>query len=101
SVEQILPGELLDVGGTKLLDVRLEIHRPHGADLPWSARVREENVDQRGHDVQVLRVWQIVEENQNEERVGPPEKADEGRRVGHDREHVAERPRPESLRTDR
>ena len=62
AVEQILPRQLLDVRRAELLDLGLEIHRPHRALRARAARVRQVDVDQRRHDVQVLRVRQVVQE---------------------------------------
>ena len=73
AVEQILPREILDIRGAKVLDVGLEIHRPHHAFLTGSAGVREVDVDQRRHDVQVLGVREVVEKGENQQRVHPPE----------------------------
>ena len=66
---------MLDVRRAELLDVGLEVHRAHHALLSRPARVREVDVDERRDDVQVLRVRQVVEEREDEQRVRPPEHA--------------------------
>ena len=73
AVEQVLPRQLLDVARAELLDVGLEVHVAHGALRARPARVREEHVDERRRDVQVLGVRQVVEEGEDEQRVRPPE----------------------------
>jgi hypothetical protein len=73
AVEQVLPRELLDVRRSERLDVRLEIHVPHHPLLPRAARVGEVHVDERRDDVEVLRVRQIVQEDEDQQRMHPPE----------------------------
>ncbi len=85
SVEEILPRELLDVRRAELRVLGLEIHRLHRAARARTARVREVDVEQRRHDVQVLRVRQIIQEGQDQQHVRPPETGRERGRIGHRR----------------
>src|SRR5688500_20267583 len=63
----------MHIGRTELLGVlRLEIHGAHHALLARPAGIREEDVDQRADDVQVLRVRQVVQEDEYERGVCPP-----------------------------
>src|SRR4029079_16868050 len=73
AVEEILPRQMLDVRRAELLDLRLEIHVAHDALLSRPTRVRQVDVDERRYDVQMLRVRQVVQERENEQRVHPPE----------------------------
>src|SRR4029077_4832579 len=75
AVEEILPGELLDIARAERIGLGLEVHRPHRGALAVRARVREVDVDERRDNVQVLRVRQIVEKDQNEKDVRPPKKS--------------------------
>ncbi len=114
-VEERLPAQVLDVLGAELLGVRaLEVHRTHRADHPRTTRVREVGVRERRDDVQVLGVRQVVQEAQDQQRVGPPGEVVQQHRRRHprpcpelhekDRERVAHRPHPgemQRLRGDR
>ena len=76
TVEQILPCELIDIGRTELLDaLRLEIEKANHSLRPRPLRIREVDVGNRRHDVQMLRVRQVVEKAEHQQRVRPPEHA--------------------------
>ena len=72
AVEQVFPGEVFDVRRAELLDVGLEIHGTHRGAFTLPACVREEDVEQRRHDVQMLRVREIVEEGEHQQCMRPP-----------------------------
>jgi hypothetical protein len=92
---------MLDIAGAELLGVFVfEIHRAHRANNARPARVREEDVDQRCEDVQVLREGEIVREVENEQCVPPPADGEDcvcGARF-HPLEQPAESARDESAR---
>ena len=72
-VEQVLPREVLHIGGTKLLGVlRFEVHGTHRAHTPRPARVGEPHVDERREHVQVLRRGEVIKEPEDQHRVDPP-----------------------------
>ena len=72
AVEQVLPRQMFDVARTELLDVRFKVHVAHRALHAGTARVREVHVDERRHDVQMLRVWEVVEKDEDQQCVHPP-----------------------------
>jgi len=68
AVEARLPGELLDPGDAEVLGI-LEIRR---AQPPHRLELHEEDVRDRGQDVEVLRVREVVAEEEDVQEVHPP-----------------------------
>ena len=99
AVEQVLPGQVGHVGRAEVLGVLgLEIHGAHDAHRPRAGGVGEPDVGQRRDDVQVLGVRQVVEEDEDQQRVRPEAGdpagvGDRRRQPAHDRsERVGDRP---------
>ncbi len=76
AVEEILPRELVDIGGAELLGaLGLEVEEADHALLHRPVRVREEHVRNRRGDVQMLGRRQVSQEHEHEQRVHRPEGA--------------------------